>query len=231
LCDADHAGGGDARVAEHVAGCLRCRTELALLQRFDVAAPRPDEEEAANGIMARLERDVARMTGAAPAPANTIVTEHSGRWSQRRIALRRVIAGMAIATAMLILVLNFAGRDVRPPMLPPDLGAGPVVLRSNGVNVLGPMGDLDQPATELRWEVVPGADSYSVEVMEVDRTEVWKSETREPGLSLPQQVRARIVPGKPLLWQVTAKDATGKAVATSQVQRFRIRPRDSHPRY
>jgi hypothetical protein len=230
LCDADHAGGGDARVAEHVAGCLRCCTELALLKRFEAAAPRPEEEEAVNAIIAGIEREVPRMASA-PAPAETIAAQRGRRSWQRRDAVRRAAAGLAFAAAMLILVVNLAGRDERPPMVSPDVASAPAVFRSSAVSLLAPAGDLDEPATELRWEAVPGAESYSVEVMEVDRSEVWSSDARQPSLSLPEQVRARIVPGKPLLWRVTAKDAAGKTLASSQVQRFRLRTRDPYPRH
>jgi hypothetical protein len=233
LCDADHAGGGDARVAEHVAGCIRCRTELALLKQFETAAPRPDEEPAASWIAARLESDVGRMTSVAAPRSSRVVAaaeetgrrplrdDDAGRFPQR--AVWPVAAGLALAAATLLVVLNLPGREVRPPALPADPGAGPVVFRSNAVTLLSPAGDLDAPASELRWEAVPGAASYSVQVTEVDRTEVWKAETREPALSLPAAVRTRMVPGKPLFWQVVAKDATGKTVASSQVQRFRVR--------
>src|SRR2546425_12971416 len=81
LCDRDHAGSADARAAEHVAGCLRCRTELALLKAFESASPRPGEEAAASWIVARLERDVARMTGAPQAPSKLRGTgEDQPRW-------------------------------------------------------------------------------------------------------------------------------------------------------
>jgi hypothetical protein len=66
--------------------------------------------------------------------------------------------------------------------------------------------------------------------MEVDRTEVWSTESRQASVALPPSVRARIVPGKPLLWQVVAKDGSGKTVATSEIQRFRLRMRERQPK-
>jgi hypothetical protein len=229
LCDGEHAGGDDERVARHVAGCLRCRTELALLKQFDAAVSRADEEPTASWITARLERDVARMTGAAAAPTTTAGPQDAARGSARRRALRAIAAGLAVAAAALLLMLNLRGGEVRPPPLSPDVAAEPAVFRSNAVTLLGPADDLDEPATALRWEAVPGAASYSVRVMEVDRNEVWKTEARQPGVPLPLDVRARMVPGKPLLWHVIAKDAAGKIMATSQVQRFRLRVRSAQP--
>ena len=69
LCDADHAGSADARLAGHVAGCLRCRTELALLKQFESGTLPPGDEAAARRLVARLERDVAQMVGSVPAPS------------------------------------------------------------------------------------------------------------------------------------------------------------------
>jgi hypothetical protein len=59
---------------------------------------------------------------------------------------------------------------------------------------------------------------------------VWSGESREAKIALPAVVRARLVPGKPFLWQVVAKDAGGQAVAASEIQRFRLRTRTPHPR-
>jgi hypothetical protein len=111
---------------------------------------------------------------------------------------------------------------VREPALPPDIDATPLVFRSDALAVVGPSGDLEQAPTELRWQPSPGAASYSVQLMEVDRVELWKAESIEPSVSLPPAVRARIVPGKPLLWRVMAKDVSGRTVAASEIQRFRV---------
>ena len=96
-------------------------------------------------------------------------------------------------------------------------------LRSAGITTLSPAGDLDAQPTELRWAPRTDAASYSVQVMEVDFAELWNAETRDASIALPPALRARIVPGKPLLWEVVAKDAAGRAVAWSGKQRFRIR--------
>ncbi len=229
LCDADRAGGADARAAEHVAGCLRCRTELALLKAFESASPGPGEEAAASWIVARLERDVARMTGAPQARSRVPgAGQDQPRW-RRLLAFRPVAGALAIAAAMLLVVLNVPWREAGPPALSPDVAGGPAVFRSDSVAVVGPVGDLDEPPAELRWEAAPGAVSYSVQMMEVDRTEVWNAQSRQASVSLPAAVRARMVPGKPLLWQVVAKDGAGKTVAASEVQRFRVRVRQPHP--
>lgn len=241
LCGADHAGGGEARLAEHVAECVRCRTELALLKELEGAPPRPDEQADASWIAARLDGVLARVVGAAPARATggaatgdphrdvLAVIDEAATQRRRAAALQPVAVALAFAAAMLLVVLDVSGRDVHPPALSAAAADGSSAFRSNAVTLLSPAGDLDAPAEELRWEGVPGAASYSVRVMEVDRAEVFRADAREPRLALPAAVRARLVPGKPLLWQVVATGASGSVVAASQLQRFRVRLPDRRP--
>jgi len=230
LCDADHAGAADARVAEHVAGCLRCRTELALLKQFESGALRPGEEEAASWIVQRLSRHVAQLTaGEVLPPRRSAPGRPAPRW--RRFAGPRALAGgLAVAAAALLVVLNVAGREASQPALAPEAADGPEIFRSEAIVTKGPAGDLAAPPKDLRWEPAAGAASYSVQLMEVDRTPVWSGETREPRLALPSSLRARVVPGKPFLWQVVAKDASGNAIASSDVQKFRVKIRRPDPR-
>jgi hypothetical protein len=230
LCDADRSGAADARAAEHVAGCLRCRTELALLKQFESGSLRPGDEEDASWILERLPHDLARLTtGDVLPPRRSAPGRPAPRW--RRFLVPRALAGgLAVAAAALLVVLNVPGRDESRPPIPPDATAGASSFRSDAIAVKGPAGDLDAAPKELRWEPAPGAASYSVQVMEVDRTPVWSGESRDPRIALPAVVRARVVPGKPFLWQVVARDAGGQAVAASEVQRFRLRMRTPHPR-
>jgi hypothetical protein len=61
--------------------------------------------------------------------------------------------------------------------------------------------------------------------MEVDRREVWSVSTTATGVDLPADVRALSVPSRTLLWDVTAYDASGAAIADSGRQTFRVVPR------
>ncbi|HET9596041.1 MAG TPA: hypothetical protein VFP65_10690, partial [Anaeromyxobacteraceae bacterium] len=138
LCDADHAGGDAARVARHVAACLRCRTELALLKQFDAAVLRPDEEPSATWIGARLDGDLARRASAPSAPATAVAAQDAAGGSARRRALRAIAVGLAVSVAALLVVLNLRSAEVRPPPLSPDVAGEPPVFRSDAVRLLGP---------------------------------------------------------------------------------------------
>src|SRR5207253_725687 len=83
--------------------------------------------------------------------------------------------------------------DAAPPALAPGAATGPEVFRSEEVILESPAGDLATAPKQLRWFAAPAAHSYSVELMEVDRTMVFSAESREPKLALPASVRARVV--------------------------------------
>ena len=221
LCDRDHAGAAEARTAEHVAGCVRCRTELALLKQFETDALRPEEEEDASWIVAQLARDVPRMIAGEVVPARSAPPRRPAGW-RRFVSLRTVAGSLAAASVALLVAVNI-GRDASPPALAPGATAGPESFRSEEIILDEPAGDLAVAPKQLRWHPAAGARSYSVEVMEVDRTPVWSAESREAKVALPTSVRARMVPGKPFLWQVVAKDLAGNSIAASQMQKFRVR--------
>ena len=219
LADGSLAQPTAARLRDHVSGCARCQTELTLLKGFENAAPGPDEEGAVSWISARLERRFSEAS-AGPSPSRT----HRGAALPRRSWFRALnVGGFAMAAATLIAAVTVGLREGRAPELAQPSAAAPAVLRSAGITTLSPAGDLDAQPTELRWAPLTDAASYSVQVMEVDFAELWNAETRDARIALPPALRARIVPGKPLLWEVVAKDAAGRAIAWSGEQRFRIR--------
>ena len=219
LADGSLARPEAARLTAHVAGCTRCQTELTLLKEFENAAPAPDEEGAVSWISARLERRFAEASAGSPLPRIPQLAALPRRsWFT---ALNR--GGFAVAAATLGAAVFIGLREGRAPELTQPSPAAATVLRSAGITTLSPAGELAVPPSELRWEPRIDAASYSVQVMEVDHAELWSAETRDTSLALPPALRARIVPGKPLLWEVVAKDAAGKVVAWSGKQRFRIR--------
>jgi hypothetical protein len=217
LADGSLARHVAARLRDHVAGCARCQTELTLLKEFEDAAPGPDEEGAVRWISARLERRFSEASaGSAPSPRGVALPRRS--WFT---ALN--VGGVTVAGATLAVALTIGLRESRAPELALPSQTAPAVLRSAGITTLSPAGDLDAPPSELRWEPKTEATSYSVQVMEVDHAELWRAETRHASIALPPALRARIVPGKPLLWEVVAKDAAGRPIAWSGKQRFRMR--------
>lgn len=217
----DRLGDPHGSLWEHVRSCARCQAELSLLGDFETATPRPEEQSAVSWISMRLERQFAEGRPATPRGG------FADPWWKRWFTLRSLgTAGLTFATAMIAVAVTVGLRDGRPPALSAPSGATATAFRSGELSAVSPAGDLDEAPAELRWQALPAAASYSVRVMEVDRTELWKTDTRDAVAKLPEELRARAVPGKPLLWQVTAKDSSGGTIAESAAQRFRVRNRE-----
>lgn len=219
LAEGSLAKPGAARLWDHVSGCARCQTELMLLKDFENTVPGPDEVGAVRWISARLERRFSE-TSARPSPWRA---RYGAALPRRSVFTALNLGGFALAAATLAAAVTIGLREGRAPELAPPSPAAPTVLRSAGITTLSPAGDLDAAPNELRWEPQTEAASYSVQVMEVDHAELWNAETRDASIVLPPALRAQIVPGKPLLWEVVGKDAAGRAVAWSGKQRFRIK--------
>ncbi len=189
------------RERNHLAGCARCQSELALWREFETNEVRAEDEADVQAIVGELRRpkDAARATNVVP-------------FRPRMLA---VAAMLVIAVAVAFLVEN------REPSVNVAAG-GDSAYRSASVEVVAPKGDLATAPAELRWNMVAGAKQYDVAVFEVDRTNLWHVTAADTHVALPSSVVAQCVPGKTLLWQVTARrDAT--VIAQSGIQRFRVR--------
>ncbi len=125
------------------------------------------------------------------------------------------------AAAVLLLAIGIGIRQAREPGLDRSAG-GADVYRSTRLEVLAPRGDLGTAPVELSWRAVPGASTYAVEVLEVDHNVLWRTTVRATRAPLPATVAAACVPGKTILWRVTAR-AGATVVADSGTQKFRVR--------
>ena len=177
----------------HLETCVRCQTELALFR--DVMAE--ETSPASQWIAGKLAN-----------PKAEARPPHS---------IRRVL--YAVAAALVILV----GASWWMQYHDVSIETGSSVYRSVVVDVVGPSGDVANPPNELRWKPVPDATRYSVQILEVDQNPVWNAQTTETHVTLPPDVAAAFLPGKRLLWDVTAY--RGDAIlATSETQNVRVTP-------
>jgi hypothetical protein len=127
-----------------------------------------------------------------------------------------------MAGVLIVVAIGFQLRVAGPPTLRPLGESGTEVLRSHTLELLAPKGDLPQQPREIQWQPAPGAVKYTVRLLEVDRSELWKTETTETRVEMPSGVQARIVPAKTVLCEVAAFDAAGRKVAESESVRFRL---------
>ena len=129
---------------------------------------------------------------------------------------------LAAGVVILISAEFYAKRPAEPPLVWHETDRD--VPRAASVVALGPAGDIERPPKFIAWHGYSNAAFYRVRLMEVDRTELWRADT--PGLAapIPKEVQAKMIAGKTLLWDVTARNASGAEIASSGVQRFRVAP-------
>ena len=208
----------------HLAQCPRCQAELAMLKSFEFGAPLPDEGAAVAWIGSHLERHLEDIKspprGGLLRPATqrlevpvSWLARIFGLGSMRWVLPATAMAAIAIASAILL-------RPAKAPELQANAGRQSAVYRSQEIQLVSPIGDVQQVPRELNWQTFAGAATYRIVVMEVDHSALWTSETKESSVELPASLRAKMLPGKPILWQVTALDAQARVVGTSQVQKF-----------
>lgn len=200
--------------AAHLAGCPRCQAELAMLRGFESEASphNEDEREAVAWVTAQMEQRMDRRASQSSALP---------RMPLRNIFFRSPYPVAAAALAMSAVAIFAYISQTRP--LP--LRVAPLenqVMRARDVRVTGPSGDLDRPPETFAWEAFPGAAKYSVELLEVDGTLFWKGESAQNFLVTTPALRDRIRPGKSLFWRVVALDASGKILASSSQEKFRV---------
>jgi hypothetical protein len=206
-------GSADPKAAAHLAGCAHCQTELAMLKNFEQSTPSADEGAAIAWIAAQLER---RQT----AP---IAQQKIARVPFWRTMFRvPYLAGAAALAAVLILGVSlYHGNSEGPSKINPGLGNGQ--FRSGAVHLLSPIADQNSAPVEFRWNAVQGASSYTVEMKDVAGITLATANSTQNVLPATPEMKANMVSGKPLKWKVTAKDASGKEIADSSTEQFKVK--------
>jgi len=202
----------DPRAAAHLAGCAHCQTELAMLKSFEQSAPSADEGAAVAWIAAQLER-----RQSAPLAQQKIVRAPFWR------AMFRVpyLAGAAALAAVLIVGISlYHGNSDGPGRINPGIGGQ---FRSGAIHLVSPITDQNNAPAEFRWDAVQGASSYSVELKDVAGITLATASSTQNVLPVTPEMKANMISGKPLKWQVTARDASGKEIANSSGGEFKIR--------
>ena len=125
--------------------------------------------------------------------------------------------------AALLVVISLKTTMRNEPVVD-ESGANISNFRSGVVKLNSPLGDLATAPQAFNWEAVPGASKYRVKLMEVDQNLLWTNEINTLSIAVPADLQGRIVPAKTLLWQVEALDASGRMIASSSPERFRVAP-------
>jgi hypothetical protein len=196
---------------QHISGCANCRAELALLEAFVALEVRNDESAIVREGVRQLDRRRAQLLAERPNTAPEI---------RRRFSVAAFRPALALA-AMLLTVAGgyYLTRPASHSVLVTD---SDTTRSSEAVVILTPRGEVQSRPDRLEWRAVAGASSYRARIDEVDRHEVWSTDTTTTSATLPPAVLAQIVPGKTFVWRVTAYSAAHSPIAESAPERFRL---------
>lgn len=239
------------RLDEHAERCPACAAERDLARLFDAApgqaGARPEDVEdvtarlAAASPLAPAEAPGAQVIpfpGRPEAQASAAPGEVRVRREPRRAPARSWSLPRLAAAAILVLAAGLGFQLMRsaPPELP-DPGQGEAV-RGATIEVLAPLGELDEVPAELRWAPWNGTAAYRVRIVEVDGTVLWEQQLpagspARPGTTsgsapLPGDVQARLQRAVTYRWTVEALGPTAGGaparLAVSEPAEFRIHP-------
>jgi hypothetical protein len=183
------AGVDRDRILAHLAGCRDCTESYAALVRTAPANEAPihfkAEDFVERGYAVRRE---ARQPG----------------WSAA-LTSWKVWSGVVTAAAAVVLVVTLGG-GTWPG------GANPV--RGDRLELTSPVAAAGQPIT-LEWSTGLRATKYAVVVTTPVGGEVFRTTTDRTSIPLPRTVTARLLPGTPYSWKVTALDGEDQPITSA----------------
>ncbi len=209
--------GQSEQALRHVAACPRCQAELVLLASFEQAEANSGEEE----------EDLRWMLDRLPQRSNLETARGStpvlGSWRSwwNRLGLFRPVPVLAAIAALVILGIGIREFMAPAPQLRLPTGES-VTMRGYQIRLLTPLIDIAAVPDELTWEPVVGAARYEVVVRYVDGTEAVRFNSGGNHAKWPESMRALATPGRSLFIEVAALDGSGRTLAKSERQPFKL---------
>src|SRR5690348_10847370 len=196
----------DQKAVAHVSTCPHCQSEISMLRSFESAEPAENEGAAVAWIAAQLERNQQKQA-AKPAKAGVVPF-----W-RAMFRLPYMAAAAALVVAVTLGISLYQTEDHKPHF-GGNVGTSP--FRSGEIHLISPSGQLNQLPDQLRWESVPGATTYSIQIsgIDLDHTVIWSGQSDQNSVTVTPEMKEKIHAGKPFKWTVTAQDGTGKQIAT-----------------
>lgn len=201
-------------IARHVHSCSYCRTEMEMLSAFSTVQDPPSEQ--VKQVVARLQANSKKVFPKIP-------TAETPSWWERAFSARHLVqASLAMAAVLLVAAVMLKLNTAKSPSLEAANQTAHEVFRSGSFDLISPVGDIQEPPKEIRWDKVDGAATYQIRVLEVDRSELWKAETQDTHIDVPQAILDRIVPAKTLFCEIDAFNSSGMKVSGTGLVRFRL---------
>jgi len=211
-----------AAVNDHVEHCPACSAERDLATAFD-SAP----EEMSTSLEANLEGLLKGLPGhdQGAASGGTRRGADPSRRVLRFPSIARLFTQPTVGLAAAAMVVLAVGVVLRSMIAgPPSLPGVPIADATRGgrVEVVAPVGEIEDIPSELLWHEAEGAREYRVTVTAVDETILWTTTLVTPPAMLPTEVRSELHIAVAYFWVVEAFDDSGSRVSWSESISFTV---------
>lgn len=203
-----------AALQAHIAACPHCQTELALASHL--------QQPADAAVVLSISRRLAQVNWA-DAGRTGIVEPARSFWHKLFHPRLLAPASLALATVMgLVTVVQMRHPGSKETFHATPREIGSQELRSQRVRGLFPLGLVSSAPKLCSWEPMQSAVQYEIRLMEVDHTPVWQQRVYTNNAKIPVGEVSKMLPGRRMLWEVTALGQAGQALATSGTLEFTV---------
>ncbi|MGB9907316.1 MAG: anti-sigma factor family protein [Candidatus Saccharicenans sp.] len=185
---------------EHYFNCSSCFEQL---QERDVIirtiknnpALLEEKEEARSSVLAGLRRELTSFL------------------TVRQLAFAGV-------TALLVLIIIFAVVPRHQVPAPNFFLTDEETVRGSSITLISPVIDMNQVPSSFEWKKLGDNVEYQISISNGEL--LWKATTKENQITLPDELKAKMVPGRKYSWQVKAFGPDGSLIAVSSRVQFKI---------
>lgn len=123
-------------------------------------------------------------------------------------------------TALLVLVIILAVVPRPQAPAPNFFLTDEETVRGSSITLISPVIDMRQIPSSFEWKILGDNIEYQISISNGQL--LWKATTRENWITLPDEVKAKMEPGRKYSWQVKAFGPDGSLIAVSSRVQFEI---------
>lgn len=123
-------------------------------------------------------------------------------------------------TALLVLVIILAVVPRPQAPAPNFFLTDEETVRGSSITLISPVIDMRQIPSSFEWKKLGDNIEYQISISNGQL--LWKATTRENRITLPDEVKAKMEPGRKYSWQVKAFGPDGSLIAVSSRVQFKI---------
>lgn len=123
-------------------------------------------------------------------------------------------------TALLVMIIVFAVLPRGQAPAPNFFLTDEETVRGSSITLISPVIDMSQVPSSFEWKKLGENIEYQISIFNGQL--LWKATTKENRITLPEEVKAKMVAGEKYSWQVKAFGPDGTLIAVSSRVQFKI---------